>query len=304
MMRAVLLMADQGIRQFIDLGTGIPTSPSVHELAQAVQPDARVLYVDNDPVVTAHSRVLLAKRENVEVLQADIREPSTILSSTELRRMIDFNEPVGVLFAAILHFVRNNERPADIIRAFTERMAVGSYLALSHITSDGTDRAVMATIRDAYAHASAPAILRSAEEISDFFSGFELQEPGLTDVTRWFPHSAVFAAHPPALKFLAGVGRRSMLSGSEASSCDALEELAAVLNPRDHVTTLVTGEGRQPRLTVGSRYAPLTKDVYVGRGSYWCGADEEVAPMSDPTAAARKVSKYLLMESRRIIRGH
>jgi hypothetical protein len=92
-----------------------------------------------------------------------------------------------------------------------------------------------------------------------------------------------------------------MLPGSEASSCDALEELAAVLNPRDHVTTLITGEGRQPRLNVGSRYAPLTKDVYVGRGSYWCGSGEEVAPMSDPTTAARKVSKYLLMESRRII---
>jgi hypothetical protein len=178
MMRAVLLMADQGIRQFIDLGTGIPTSPSIHELAQAVHPDARVLYVDNDPVVTAHSKLLLANRGDVEVLQADIREPGTILSSAELRSVIDFNEPVGVLFVAVLHFVRDKERPAEIIRAFTERMAAGSYLALSHITSDGTDRAVMATILDAYAHASAPAIFRSAEEISDFFSGFELQEPG------------------------------------------------------------------------------------------------------------------------------
>jgi hypothetical protein len=206
MTRAVMLMADQGIRQFIDLGTGIPTSPSVHELARAIQPDARVLYVDNDPVVTVHNRALLVKDENVKALQADIRDPGSILGSPELRELIDFRQPVGLLLVAVLHFVRDQEEPLDIVRAFTSRITPGSYLALSHITSDGTDPNVMATIHDAYANASAPAVFRTEAEINAFFSGFKLVQPGLVDVTRWTPHTAMFMAQPPDLRFLAGLG--------------------------------------------------------------------------------------------------
>jgi hypothetical protein len=210
MTRAVMLMADQGIRQFIDLGTGIPTSPSVHELARAIQPDARVLYVDNDRVVTVHNRALLVKDENVRALQADIRDPGSILGSPELRELIDFRQPVGLLLVAVLHFVRDQEEPLDIVRAFTSRITPGSYLALSHITSDGTDPNVMATIHDAYAKASAPAVFRTGAEINAFFSGFELVQPGLVDVTRWTPHTAMFTAQPPDLRFLAGLGLQAL----------------------------------------------------------------------------------------------
>jgi anti-sigma regulatory factor (Ser/Thr protein kinase) len=206
MMRAVLLMADQGIRQFIDLGTGIPTSPSVHELAQAIHPNARVLYVDNDPVVTAHNRPFLAANRNVQVLQADIRQPDRILGSVEARELIDFGQPVGMLFVAILHFVRDQEDPESIVRAFTGHLAPGSYLALSHIAGDGTDVAVMAAIRQAYAHASAPAVFRTGEQVRRFFSGFEVAPPGLVDVTRWAPHAAMRPARPSTVNFLAGVG--------------------------------------------------------------------------------------------------
>jgi S-adenosyl methyltransferase len=206
MMRAVLLMADQGIRQFIDLGTGIPTSPSVHELAQAIHPNARVLYVDNDPVVAVHNRPLLAASANVKALQADIRQPDSILGSVEARELIDFSQPVGVLFVAVLHFVRDQEDPQGIVRAFTGRLVPGSYLALSHISGDGTDVSVMATIRQAYADAMAPAVFRTNEQVHAFFSGFEIVSPGLADVTRWGPYAATRPAPPSGLNFLAGIG--------------------------------------------------------------------------------------------------
>jgi len=206
LMRAVLLMADQGIRQFIDLGTGIPTSPNVHELAQAIHPDAHILYVDNDPVVAAHSRTLLTASESVKAIQADIRQPASILDSPELGALIDFSQPVGLLVVAVLHFVRDREDPLGIIHEFTRRIAPGSYLALSHITSDGTEPRVQATIQQAYEQASAPAVFRTKAEIQACFSGFELIHPGLVDVTRWFPYAAVFSSHPPAVSFLAGLG--------------------------------------------------------------------------------------------------
>jgi len=208
MMRAVLAMADQGIRQFIDLGTGIPTSPSVHELAQAIHPNSSVLYVDNDAVVAAHNRALLATNESVKAIQADIREPDSILHSPELQDLIDFSQPVGLLFVAVLHFIRNSEDPLGIVRTFTSRMAPGSYLALSHITSEGTDPSVVSTIQQVYAQASAPAVFRTKAEIHMFFSGLELVQPGLVDVTRWFPQAAMFTTQPPALRFLAGIGRK------------------------------------------------------------------------------------------------
>jgi S-adenosyl methyltransferase len=204
--RAVLMMAEVGICQFIDLGTGIPTSPSAHEIARTIQPDARVLYVDNDPVVTAHNRALLTKSEGIEAMQGDIREPDTIFTAPEFGQLIDFNQPAGVLFVAVLHFIPDEDDPGGIVRAFTSPLIPGSHLAVSHITSDGTDPDVVAAVEEAYANASAPTVFRTQAEISAFFSGFDLIRPGLQDVTQWFPYAAVFHTEPPALRFLAGVG--------------------------------------------------------------------------------------------------
>src|SRR5215831_16960593 len=136
--RAVVLMAGHGIGQFIDLGTGIPTSPNVHELARRVQPDARVLYVDNDAVVTAYNRALLAKDDGVKAMNGDIRNPHGILASPECKELIDLHQPVGVLCVAVLHFIPDADDPNGIVKAFKQAMAPGSFLALSHITSDGT----------------------------------------------------------------------------------------------------------------------------------------------------------------------
>lgn len=208
LMRAVLLMADQGVTQFIDLGTGIPTSPSVHELARAIHPGAHVLYVDNDAVAAAHSRALLATSSGVQAIQADIRCPGDILDSPESRELIDFSKPVGVLFVAVLHFIENCYRPDEIVRAFTSRMVPGSYLALSHITSDGAaPDDVMEAISDAYARSSSPAVFRAETEIRDFFADVELLDPGLTEVTRWLPYSLPFSAESSVIRFLAGIGQ-------------------------------------------------------------------------------------------------
>jgi hypothetical protein len=208
LVRAVSFMAQRGIRQFIDLGTGIPTSPSVHEVAREVRADARVLYVDNEPSVTVHNRALLATCEGVVAIDGDIRQPYGIFASTELQELIDFSQPVGMLFVAVLHFITEGDDPEGIVRSFTKYMAPGSYLALSHITSDRTDPHVIATIQEAYAKASAPAVFRTKFEIQAFFAGLDMEGPGLADVTEWTAYERISSARPTALRFLAGIGHK------------------------------------------------------------------------------------------------
>ncbi len=208
LVRAVSLMAERGVRQFVDLGTGIPTSPSVDEVARAVHADARVLYVDNDATVTVHNRALLAKSQGIVALDGDIRQPYKIFASPELQELIDFGQPVGVLFVAVLHFITDGDDPEGIVRAFTKYMVPGSYLALSHITSDGTDPHIVATIQEVYAKASAPAVFRTRFEIQTFFGGLALERPGLVDVTEWLAYERISSAKPSALRFLAGIGRK------------------------------------------------------------------------------------------------
>lgn len=209
LIRAVDYCARQGITQYVDLGTGIPTSPNVHETARVLIPDTRVLYVDNDPVVTTHNRALLAdKQDGVVAAEGDIRDPEGILASPELRQLIDFRQPVAVLLVAVLHFIRDQEDPAGIVRTFIDHMAPGSFLVLSHITSTGTRPEVVATIEEAYRGASAPAVFRTEDQIRAWFGGLELVEPGLVDTADWRNHHGIRLAEPPALRILAGIGRK------------------------------------------------------------------------------------------------
>lgn len=182
---AVELCAEAGIRQFIDLGTGIPTSPNVHEVAREIQPDTRVVYVDNDPIVTAHSRALRAVDANIGVVEADIRTHRSVLDSAAVNDLIDFTEPVAVLCVAVLHFVTDEHDPAGTITAFRQRMASGSYLVLSAISTDGLTSAQIDRIHEAYDGATSRAALRTREEIAAFFDGFELVGPGLAPAARW-----------------------------------------------------------------------------------------------------------------------
>lgn len=184
--RAVRYLAGEaGIRQFLDVGTGIPAQGNVHQVAQQVAPDARVVYVDNDPIVLLHARALLAGNHTT-IIQADLREPAAILDHPELREVIDFDQPVAVLLLAILHFITDEEDPAGIVTRLRDAMAPGSYLALSHGTADFRPEATLKAAQ-VYDRATAPLVLRSHAQIGRFFDGLELVPPGLVQVTAWRP---------------------------------------------------------------------------------------------------------------------
>jgi len=201
--RAVGALASAGIRQFVDLGTGFPTSPSVHEAARQADPGARVVYVDYDPLVHVHNTALLAQDDQVVSVQADIRQPETILEHPDLTRLIDFGQPVGVLCVAVLHLVPDAEDPEGIVARFRDALCPGSYLALSQFTSD-SDPGAMAELRAVAAGTAVETYFRSRERILRFFDGFELVPPGLTDVERWRQDGAA----PTRLKIAGAVGRK------------------------------------------------------------------------------------------------
>lgn len=206
LVRAVRHMVGQGVSQFIDLGTGFPTPPSVHETAAALLPERpRVVYIDNDPMVTSHNQALLAdSRADIAVIHGDIRCPGRIFARNELWNTIDFSRPVGILFVAVLHFIPDEDDPQESVRTFCSHMVPGSFLAVSHITSDGTAPEVMTTIHDAYQTASAPAVFRSRAEIERFFTGLDIVHPGIVEVSAW----RAAGSRIPALRILGGVGTK------------------------------------------------------------------------------------------------
>lgn len=185
--RAVGFLARQGIAQYLDLGSGLPTSPSVHEVARDTFPDARVVYVDHDPIVVAHNDALLATRDGVITIRGDIRDPDSILAHEALAGCLDFSQPVAMLLLSVLHFISHDEDAPGIIAKFRERLAPGSYLAISVGTSDGADPNMLAEATQTYAGARMPFTLRSQAQILDLFDGFDLVEPGLVSLPEWRP---------------------------------------------------------------------------------------------------------------------
>jgi len=211
MQRAVrFLAAEAGIRQFIDIGTGIPSAGNVHEVAGRAAPDARVVYVDNDPIVHVHANALLTGSGTTGIVLADLRDPAAIVAHPQLRELIDFSRPVALLLVAILHFIRDEEDPAGIVATLRDALPDGSYLALSHGTLDfhppgGEDLAA-----SGYQNATAPLVLRARERVLPFFDGFELLEPGLVQAPLWRPEGR--RPRPKDLEKLgiyAGVGRKT-----------------------------------------------------------------------------------------------
>ncbi|WP_280393716.1 SAM-dependent methyltransferase [Nocardia brasiliensis] len=180
-LKAVQLAADAGIQQFIDLGSGIPSSPNVHEAAREVEPTAQVVYVDYDPVVHAHCDALLAGPRGITALLGDIRRPHDILD--QLKTLIDFNEPVAITAIGVLHYVMDGEHPAEIIAAFRERLAPGSLLVITHGSIDSGPE-VLRVLAGADGTA-AQVCFRSAAQTEAFFDGFELLEPGVVPVQQW-----------------------------------------------------------------------------------------------------------------------
>jgi hypothetical protein len=205
--RAVRFCVDSGIRQFIDLGSGIPTVGNVHEIAQSLAPECEVLYVDNEPVAVAHSELILEGNERATILQADLCDPDTVLHSASAKRLIDWDEPVALLMVAVLHFVPDEAGPREAIVRYLDRMASGSLLVLSHGTNDGYDE-VPADSDQSYDRTSTPGLGRSRAEILALMAGTELVEPGIVWTPEWRPDEPEDPDQPAEKLVYAAVGRK------------------------------------------------------------------------------------------------
>ncbi|MGH3342550.1 MAG: SAM-dependent methyltransferase [Carbonactinosporaceae bacterium] len=190
MVRAVRYVAGQGIDQFIDIGTGLPTSPSVPEVARAITPHARVVGVDHDPIVLTRHRGLVAVDSGITTIEGDVRHPDRIFADIEHSKLIDLDRPVAVLLMAVMHFVTDDEDPAGIIRALMEHTAPGSYLVVSVAASEGSHPLAVEGLEQVYQGVSAPLTMRPKEHIRAWFDPFHLVEPGLVDIRDWRPDGA------------------------------------------------------------------------------------------------------------------
>ncbi len=205
--RAVRCAAAAGIRQFIDIGSGLPTVENTHEIAQRAVPDARVVYVDIDPIVVVHGRALLADTGSIGVVQGDVREPETILGHPEVKELIDFNQPVAVLLLGVLHYVADDEDPYGVVARLRDAMAPGSHLILSHLTGDDDPQTMEGSIKIVRSTpVSVVSVPRTFDQVKPFFDGLAILDPGIVPVHLWRPDRPVAA--DKRFWLWAGVARR------------------------------------------------------------------------------------------------
>ncbi len=210
MRRAVQFAVDRGIRQFLDIGSGIPTFGNVHEVAQAAAPGARVMYVDNDPVAVAHSKAVLADNPDAAIAAADLRDPRSILEHPETRRLLDLDQPIALMLVAVVHFLPDADRPAEIIATLRDALAPGSVMVITHATLLGPTPQAQRGVQEAYQRTTTPLLMRTAAELEPFFDGFDLVEPGIVPLPHWRPDSPVTEDDDTAaLHGLAGVGLKA-----------------------------------------------------------------------------------------------
>jgi hypothetical protein len=205
--RAVRFLIDRGIRQFIDIGSGIPTAGHIHEITQDTVPRACVVYVDIDPVAVAHSEFILAGNVHATVIQEDARRPERIYAHAEVQRLLDLRQPVAVLALAVFHFIAEADDPAGIMARLTQPLATGSYVAVSHITRDGFDD----DTQDPFVGSDVDVTPRSREQVEALMGGLQPVEPGVVWVPRWRPASPddVQYDEPEASGAYAAVGRKA-----------------------------------------------------------------------------------------------
>ncbi|HWE90825.1 MAG TPA: SAM-dependent methyltransferase [Pseudonocardiaceae bacterium] len=204
--RVVSYLTSQGIDQFLDLGSGIPTVGNVHEVAHRHNPDARVAYVDHEPVAVAHARRLLADHERITITQADIRRPADVLTAPGVAGLLDFSRPIAVLAVAILHFLPDTDDPRGMLAAYRAACVPGSHLVISHgcqltLTDEQVDRFLAA-----YARTPTPALFRERSEIRTLMAGYRLVDPGLVLLPQWRPERPVGDAEAAASNILGAVG--------------------------------------------------------------------------------------------------
>jgi len=208
--RAVRFLArEAGIRQFLDIGSGIPTEQNVHQIAQETAPGSRVVYVDNDEVAVAHSRLILEADPDATIIQADLREPAKILADPETQLLIDFAQPVALLLVAVLHFIPDTADPAGILATLREALVPGSYLVICHSCRDARPDLADPAETVYSSRVAGQLCLRTRDQIARLFDGFSLVEPGLVWIPQWRPDSpADVPGDPQRYWGLVGVGRR------------------------------------------------------------------------------------------------
>jgi len=211
--RAVRMLGQEGIDQFLDIGSGIPTVGNVHEVAQAINPTARIGYVDIDPVAVAHSRSILAGNEYAGVIHADLREPDRILAEAQQLGLIDLGRPVAILLAGVVHFIPDADRPAEILATLRAATVPGSYLVISHSTYEDQPPEMLDAQRLS-ARTSTEITLRSRAEVTGFFGDFTIVDPGVVHMSLWRPDApSDVDDHPERLGAFGGVGRHDRSVG-------------------------------------------------------------------------------------------
>ncbi|MFD6227496.1 SAM-dependent methyltransferase [Streptomyces sp. NPDC060232] len=217
MRRAVRHAVAEGVTQFLDIGSGIPTFGNVHEVAQAASSGARVVYVDHDPVAVAHSHAVLLDDEHTGVVAADLRKPKEILAAPEVGRLLDFDRPVALLLVAVLHFIEDADRPCEAVAELRDALAPGSLLILTHASYEGiplTEEVASGTV-GVYRNIRNPLVMRTGEQIARFFEGFDMVEPGLVSMPHWRPdrsedgEDGEAPEDPYAFSGYGGVGRKA-----------------------------------------------------------------------------------------------
>ncbi len=204
------LVTECGVDQFLDIGTGIPTSPNLHEVVQEVRPEARVVYTDNDPIVLAHARALLtsSERGRTGYLDADLRDPEAILSAPELRDTLDPDKPIGLMLIAVVHFIEDDDEALAVTRRIIDALPSGSYVAATIATDDFAPE-MLAKVRQTYHDHGETLRWRDREEAGRFLEGLELVEPGIVQMHKWKPDSAAYEAVPDAdIAMYGAVGRK------------------------------------------------------------------------------------------------
>lgn len=204
--RAVTYCLDNGIRQFLDIGSGIPTAGNVHEITQRIEPSARVVYVDIEPVAVAHTELMLAGNENADIVGGDLLAPDELLTSAPARRLLNFDEPIAVLMVSVLHFL-DGEPTYTAVARYVDAMAPGSHLVISHIAAEDTEEQSRA--RNLYQKdAAVPIVGRTRDEMARFFTGMEIVPPGIVWTPQWHPEATTDVAEPERSRGFVGVGRK------------------------------------------------------------------------------------------------
>jgi hypothetical protein len=301
------LAAELGVRQFLDIGTGLPTVSNVHEVAQAIAPDSRVVYVDHDPIVVAHGRDLLHGNDRATIIDQDLRDPAGILADPSLRALLDFGQPIAVLLVAILPYVSDDEDPYLIVDSLMSAVPVGSYLVISHFTADSDPRADVAALE--YRKATSSVHSRTRAQVAEFFAGYDLIGPGeVVWAPQWRPDTddtdPDLAAEPGTSMSWCGVARKSRPGPATALPAPAARTAPARTRPAGRGSRLAASSASAAGAH-STRFSPEVPNVarmydYMLGGKDNYPADREAA-LRTFDAVSEEVVRGTVLQNRKFL---